>query len=57
MATVAISSGVKEEKSGRAKIDPVANRERYLSELWAKANGQPARPRSGQPKRRDRIWK
>ena len=26
----------------RAKIDPVANRENYLSELWAKALARPA---------------
>jgi predicted ArsR family transcriptional regulator len=38
----------------RAKIDPVANRENYLADLWAKANGQPAQPRSSQPKRRQR---
>jgi predicted ArsR family transcriptional regulator len=25
----------------RAKIDPVANRENYLLELWAKETGQP----------------
>jgi hypothetical protein len=33
----------------------VADRENYLIDLWAKAidgNGQPAQPRSSQPKRR-----
>jgi hypothetical protein len=37
-----------------ASVD-VANRENYLIDLWAKAidgNGQPAQPRSSQPKRR-----
>ena len=38
----------------RAKIDAVANRERYLIDLWAKTLGQPAQPRSSQPKRRQR---
>ena len=49
MATVAISSGVKEEKSGRAKINAAANREHYLTNLWAKVLGQPARLRSSRP--------
>ena len=38
----------------RASIDPVANRQNYLINLWAKANGRPAQPRSSQPKRRRR---
>jgi hypothetical protein len=39
----------------RARIDAVANRENYLRDLWAKALGQPAQPRSSQPKRRPEV--
>jgi predicted transcriptional regulator len=34
----------------RAEIDPVANRERYLTELWAKALDQPRQPKRRGPR-------